>query len=179
MHDIVEIMAFKILLFAVFVSFASAGVLAPVPAIVKLTVAAHPPVVSVVSPAITKTVVSPGSYSSSYRSDIITPRVKYVETPGVSITVPQTAVVATHVHHAVPVVQAVAVTRVEKVVPVFPTVSVSKVVPVVPTLTKIVHAHPAPLIVAPTVTKTVAIKSAYVAPIPLTHGLVSHSIAHL
>ncbi|KAF5271084.1 hypothetical protein FQR65_LT00503 [Abscondita terminalis] len=45
-----------------------------------------------VQPAVTKTEFIPGSYSSSYRSDVITPRVKLTETPGVSVTVAQPSI---------------------------------------------------------------------------------------
>ncbi|KAB0792805.1 hypothetical protein PPYR_14764 [Photinus pyralis] len=81
-------MSLKIaLLLAAAVAVAQGGYLEP-----SLRLAALPAPVhyeSYVSPAVTKTDFLPGSYSSSYRSDVITPRVRYTETPGYSYSVPQ------------------------------------------------------------------------------------------
>ncbi|KAK4873259.1 hypothetical protein RN001_015288 [Aquatica leii] len=60
-----------------------------------------------VQPAVTKTEFIPGSYSSSYRSDVITPRLKFTETPGLSLTVAQPTIAVApsvaRVEHVAPV----------------------------------------------------------------------------
>ncbi|KAF5283154.1 hypothetical protein FQR65_LT02666 [Abscondita terminalis] len=88
-------MSLKVFVIVAVFAAANAGYLepalryaAPVPAISYQPA----PLVSYTSPAITKTDYFPGSYSSSYRSDVITPRVKYIETPAVAVTVPQPAI---------------------------------------------------------------------------------------
>ncbi|KAK4876442.1 hypothetical protein RN001_012864 [Aquatica leii] len=102
-------MSFQILVIAATLAIVNAGYLepalryaAPAPAIGYHAA----PLVSYTSPAITKTEFIPGSYSSSYRSDVITPRVKYTETPAVSVAVHQPAIavapVARIAHAALP-----------------------------------------------------------------------------
>ncbi|KAB0792807.1 hypothetical protein PPYR_14766 [Photinus pyralis] len=110
-------MSLKVIFFAAFVSIASAWNVESIPSALRLSVSQPAPAVSLVSPAVTKTEYTPGSYSSSYRSDIITPRLKYTETPGVRITVPQPSIAiapaVTRLEHVLPAVE-----RIEKIVPV-------------------------------------------------------------
>ncbi|KAF5274041.1 hypothetical protein FQR65_LT04439 [Abscondita terminalis] len=105
-------MSFTILVIAATFAVANAGYLqpalryaAPAPAISYHAA----PLVSYTSPAITKTDFIPGSYSSSYRSDVITPRVKYTETPAVAVTIPQPAIAVApvaRIAHAAPYIPA-------------------------------------------------------------------------
>ncbi|KAF5283158.1 hypothetical protein FQR65_LT02670 [Abscondita terminalis] len=86
-------MSFKILLIAATLAVVNAGYLQPALRYAAPAINYQPaPLVSYTSPAITKTDFIPGSYSSSYRSDVITPRVKYTETPAVAVTIPQPAI---------------------------------------------------------------------------------------
>ncbi|KAB0792806.1 hypothetical protein PPYR_14765 [Photinus pyralis] len=109
-------MSFKVVVLCAVVAIANAGYLEP-----ALRYAAPAPIAyrSYVSPAVTKTDFIPGSYSSSYRSDVITPRVQYTETPGYSYSVPQPPAIG----------YAPTLTRVAHFEPVAP----------------IVRAHPAPI----------------------------------
>ncbi|KAK4873264.1 hypothetical protein RN001_015293 [Aquatica leii] len=102
-------MFLKIVTVFAIIAFANAGYLepalryaAPVPAISYQPA----PLVSYTSPAITKTEFIPGSYSSSYRSDVITPRVKYIETPAISVAVPQPTIAVAPVARVAPFVPA-------------------------------------------------------------------------
>ncbi|KAB0800477.1 hypothetical protein PPYR_06217 [Photinus pyralis] len=101
-------MSFKLVTIYALIAFANAGYLES-----GLRYAAPAPIAyrSYVSPAVTKTDFIPGSYSSSYRSDVITPRVQYTETPGYSYAVPQPPAIAyaptvTKVAHLEPIVRA-------------------------------------------------------------------------
>ncbi|KAK4876441.1 hypothetical protein RN001_012863 [Aquatica leii] len=105
-------MSFKVFVIAATLAIVNAGYLepalryaAPAPAIGYHAA----PLVSYTSPAITKTEFIPGSYSSSYRSDVITPRVKYTETPAINFAVHQPAIAVApvaRIAHAAPIVPA-------------------------------------------------------------------------
>ncbi|XP_031355765.1 extensin-1-like [Photinus pyralis] len=134
---------FKVLALFALIAAVSAGYLehagleiaAPAPAVFHAPAPAvyHAPTPvaykSIVTPAVTKTDFLPGSYSSSYRSDVITPRVQYTETPGYSYSVPQPPAIA----------YAPTVTKVAHYEPVAP------IIPALPVVEKYAHVAPAPL----------------------------------
>ncbi|KAF5283155.1 hypothetical protein FQR65_LT02667 [Abscondita terminalis] len=104
-------MSFKVFVVAAVFAVANAGYLQPALRYAEPAIYQPAPLVSYTSPAITKTDYIPGSYSSSYRSDVITPRVKYTETPAVAVTVPQPAIAVApvaRIAHSAPILPAIA-----------------------------------------------------------------------
>ncbi|KAB0800216.1 hypothetical protein PPYR_05956 [Photinus pyralis] len=151
-------MSLTILLLVAFASLANAGFLESVPAALRLSVSQPAPALSLVSPAITRTEYTPGSYSSSYRSDVITPRVKYTETPGVRITVPQPSIAiapaVARVEHVLPAFERIAVPTVARVEPLIAAPAVAKFEHITP-VERIEKIAPAlqPLIASPAVAR--------------------------
>ncbi|KAB0792808.1 hypothetical protein PPYR_14767 [Photinus pyralis] len=93
-------------------AFASAGILEPSLSTLKFSVEEPSSVLRLVSPAITKTEFVPGSYSSSFRTDVIAPRLRLTETPAVSFSVPDSTIALARLEKIVPAVE-----KVERLVP--------------------------------------------------------------